>query len=188
MHGFAATCPAEHVEAANAALESAGFGPGNFSVPLFDGLSAGRLALHCWTNDGFRAAIQALPAEYGVEIVDAGETPSARVTTAAGPLEWRTDWATAGDLPMLGDTREKDGTTWESLRDENFWPVGVLAGWKPVLAAVVQWSPSGVYTQPQTVTDAEGTRQWQLQTETETAAVGREPWQAHMWAVWQEVT
>ena len=62
-----------------------------------------------------------------------------------------------------------------------------FAGWKPVLAAVVQWSPSGVYTQPQTVTDAEGTRQWQLQTATETAAIGREPWQPYMWAVWQEV-
>ena len=114
--------------------------------------------------------------------------PEAVYDADTGAWGWRADWATAGDLPMLGDTREKDGRTWESLRDNNFWPVGVLAGWKPVLAAVVQWSPSGVYTQGQIVTDAEGVRRWALQTASETAAVGREPWQAYMWAVWQEVT
>jgi hypothetical protein len=31
-------------------------------------------------------------------------------------------------------------------------------------------------------------RTWTLQTATETAGVGREPWQAYMWAVWAEVT
>ena len=50
------------------------------------------------------------------------------------------------------------------------------------------WTAGTVYTQPATVTDAEGVRRWALQTASETAAVGREPWQAYMWAVWQEVT
>lgn len=52
-----ATIPAEHLQAANAALESQGFGPNNFSVVSF---SNGR-AIHAWHDVAFATAVKALP-------------------------------------------------------------------------------------------------------------------------------
>jgi len=69
--GFSAIIPAAELDAANAALEAAGFGPGNFSVPLC--ASGGGDTTHYGLNslgypEGFWAAILALP---GVSMRDA---------------------------------------------------------------------------------------------------------------------
>jgi hypothetical protein len=44
----------------NAALEAAGFGPRNFSVPCYTGAGATHAALHCWDNPPFADAVKAL--------------------------------------------------------------------------------------------------------------------------------
>ena len=95
----------------------------------------------------------------------------------------------AGDarIAMRGDARAAGGRTWESLIDWNVWrpDVAPLLWRLLVPPAVAEWAPGVTYTQPATVTGQGKT--WALQTATETAAAGREPWQAYMWAVWQEV-
>lgn len=83
------------------------------------------------------------------------------------------------------------GEWWISDQDANVSEPGV-AGWRLRDAPqVAVWTAGTVYTQPATVTGAAGTegegRTWTLQTASETASVGREPWQAYMWAVWAEV-
>ena len=191
MHGFAAFVPAAHHAAANAALDAAGFGPNNFSVLCGPEDGATHAGLHCWADPAFRAAVEALPAEWGVAIHDAHEVPvdtfAALVLDHLG-VTWPPASGWMDSLPEIGDEREFDGKTWRNEMAGN--PYRPPHGWTLVSAptAAQPWSASGFYTQGQIVTNAEGTRQWQLQAATETAAVGREPWQAYMWAVWQEVT
>jgi len=120
--GFSAILPIDQIDAANAALEAQGFGPGNFSVPL---RAAGAPeASHAAMNaagemPAFRAAVEALP---GVSILDA---PPGVVTFAQHvqneALEWSdpTNW-TENPI-MTGDQRTFDGKLWESLVDFNVW-------------------------------------------------------------------
>lgn len=56
-----AIIPAANLQAANDALESQGFGPGNFSVASFTGAIATHAALHAWNNPVFFVAVKALP-------------------------------------------------------------------------------------------------------------------------------
>ena len=191
MSGFSASVPVEHLDAANAALEELGHGA-CFSRPMApDAEGATHAGFHAWHDPVFRAAVEALDPAYGVVIRDtATASPVAQFTALAGHLG--IPWPPADDwmdsLPMRDDDREFDGQVWRSTMDGN--PYRPPFGWELVSAppAAEVWSASGVYTQGQVVTDAQGARRWQLQTATETAAVGREPWQAYMWAVWQEVT
>lgn len=55
-----ATIPAEHLQAANATLESQGFGPNNFSVVSFSNGRATHAALHAWNDAAFSAAVKAI--------------------------------------------------------------------------------------------------------------------------------
>ena len=55
-----AIIPAASLLAANAALESAGFGPSNFSVVSFTGGKATHAALHAWHDAAFVAAVKAI--------------------------------------------------------------------------------------------------------------------------------
>ena len=55
-----AILPVANLLAANAALESAGFGPGNFSVPAYTGAGASHAALHAWDDPVFSAAVKAI--------------------------------------------------------------------------------------------------------------------------------
>lgn len=55
-----AICPVNLLLAANADLESQGFGPNNFSVPAYVGSGAQYGAFHAWDNAAFAAAVKAL--------------------------------------------------------------------------------------------------------------------------------
>jgi len=80
-----AILPAANLLAANAALESAGLGPGNFSVVSFTGGAATHAALHAWDDPVFTAAVKALP---GVVTQEGTGDPVARtlalITALAG--------------------------------------------------------------------------------------------------------
>lgn len=93
---FSASIPVANLDAANAALEAAGFGPGNFSVPVYGNLRATHATLHAWTDAAFLAAVEALP---GVTVSSAGETPQERVENA-----------TAGQGQYAGDATPLEGT------------------------------------------------------------------------------
>jgi hypothetical protein len=58
---ISATIPVANLAAANAALEEAGFGPSNFSVPVYTGPAPTHATLHAWTDAAFEAALKALP-------------------------------------------------------------------------------------------------------------------------------
>ena len=68
---ISAICPVEHLAAVNAALEAAGHGPNNFSVPAYAGPGATHACLHCWDSPAFLASLQAIP----------------EVTILAGPVD-----------------------------------------------------------------------------------------------------
>ena len=59
MNSLVAILPAASLLAANAALETAGFGPGNCSVVSFTGGAATHAALHAWHDPAFVAAVKA---------------------------------------------------------------------------------------------------------------------------------
>lgn len=56
-----AIIPVASLIAANAALETAGFGPSNFSVPAYGGTGVTHAALHAWDDPAFLAALEAIP-------------------------------------------------------------------------------------------------------------------------------
>lgn len=58
---FSATVPVASLQAANDALEAQGFGPDNFSVPLYAGPTASFALLTAWGDPLFEAAVAALP-------------------------------------------------------------------------------------------------------------------------------
>jgi len=58
---ISAIVPVANLLATNAALEAAGHGPNNFSVPAYTGPSATHAALHCWDSPAFLASLQAIP-------------------------------------------------------------------------------------------------------------------------------
>ena len=56
-----AIIPVANLQAANTALETAGFGPRNFSVPAYGTTGATHAALHTWNDPAFFAAVKAIP-------------------------------------------------------------------------------------------------------------------------------
>jgi hypothetical protein len=130
--GFSAIIPVGQMDAANAALEAQGFGPGNFSVALRAPGAAE--ASHAGLNSqgypqGFWAAVLALP---GVSVRDAasgGVEFDAHVESEA--LEWSdpTNWTE--NPVMTGDERTFDGKLWVSLVDFNVWQPPV--NWREVV-------------------------------------------------------
>ena len=60
MTSLVAILPAANLLAANTALETAGFGKGNFSVASFTGGAATHAALHAWHDAAFVAAVKAI--------------------------------------------------------------------------------------------------------------------------------
>ena len=68
---ISAIVPIEHLAAVNAALEEAGHGPNNFSVPAYAGPGATHACLHCWDSPAFLTSLQAIP----------------EVTILAGPVD-----------------------------------------------------------------------------------------------------
>jgi hypothetical protein len=86
------------IAAANAALEEAGFGPQNFTVPAYTGIAPSHAALHCWNDPRFQEALEALP--YVTIQTEDGE-PASLVNTLieAQGAKWP---AKAPELPNTG--------------------------------------------------------------------------------------
>jgi len=124
---FSASIVADLMAAANAELDTRGFGPGNFSVPTYAGPSPSVAILHCWNDPVFEAAVAAIP---GVTIQQGLATPAVTVTTLCDALG--TDWG--GDAPLLtgsvtpGLYRDDDGVLWWVIQayDTATWPDPVL--------------------------------------------------------------
>lgn len=128
---FSAIIPIAQMDAANASLEAAGFGPDNFSVPLR--AAGAEEASHAGLNmlgdaPAFRAAVQALP---GVSMQDA---PAGTVAFADHVADETLDWSDPTNWTenpvMTGDERIFEGKTWVSLVDFNVWTPPV--NWREV--------------------------------------------------------
>lgn len=112
-----AVIPVANMLAANATLQTAGFGPGNFSVAAYTGSNVTFAALHAWDNPAFEAAVAALP---GVIVNTAGGGADAVNTLIqAQGARWG-DQAPA--LPTSGNAvagtlyRYTDGTLWSCIQ------------------------------------------------------------------------
>ncbi len=130
---FSATIPAAQVDTANATLEAAGYGPGNFSVPLRTGTGdATHAGLHCIAEwPAFRAAVAAIP---NVQITDGALlTVTFASHCQTRTLEWSDPALWFQNPVMTGDRRTYDGKEWESLTDYNVWTPPVA--WREVVAA-----------------------------------------------------
>jgi hypothetical protein len=60
MTNFSATVSVSAMEQANTTLQGQGYGPNNFSVPVYGGPSPTYAVLHCWNNPLFEAAVTAV--------------------------------------------------------------------------------------------------------------------------------
>lgn len=80
---FSASVPVADMQAANNALEAAGFGPDNFSVPSYAGPSPAYAVLHCWSNSALESTIEGIPSAVIVHNVN---NPIA--STDALPGDW----------------------------------------------------------------------------------------------------
>jgi hypothetical protein len=135
MTNFSAIIPITHMDAANALLDEEGHGPTNFSVPTKTPGSEGAdyAGFHCWDHPAFREAVEALPPEYGVIIMDGDGVPNFDKLCQREGKEWVQPTG-AGDpnIRNTGDRVTADGKTWESLIDNNVWKPPV--GWREVVA------------------------------------------------------
>ncbi len=96
---IAAIIPVTSLASANATLQSAGFGPNNFSVAAYGNGNPTHAALHAWPDAAFQAAVQAIP---GVSVnIGTGDPVSrtAALITAAG-AQWGDQ---APPLPTSGN-------------------------------------------------------------------------------------
>lgn len=95
---IAARIPVANLAAANASLEGQGFGPRNFSVPVYTGAVPQFAALHAWgSNLGpFYAAVKALP---GVVWSEAAGEPQTRVDAVLAGIQAK--WAGSAQ-PLTG--------------------------------------------------------------------------------------
>lgn len=141
---ISATIPVDMIDAANTVLESAGFGPDNFSVPLRTGdAGATHAGLHCWDSPFLLQVLEAmqgagfegLEITVGVEVegetVNDNLSPNFSHHASLNALEWEgvENWF---DNPiMTGDRRTFDGKLWESLVDFNVWEPPI--GWREVV-------------------------------------------------------
>lgn len=108
-----AITPAGNLQAANAALESQGFGPRNFSVPAYGGTGVTHAALHAWDDPAFLAALKLLPNV----VVDDGTRAEGQPPASTDPIIRTRDlieaqgakWgAQAADLPTTGNVTAGD--------------------------------------------------------------------------------
>jgi hypothetical protein len=136
MANFSASLPVALVEAANAHLDSLGYGPNNFSVPASaNGTAATHAGLHCWHHAAFRSALDAMVASGsypGLTVTDGDGNPNFGEHCTAHTLEWVQQADTWHQNPiMVDDERMFDGKLWRSLIDYNVWAPPV--GWREVV-------------------------------------------------------
>lgn len=114
-----AILPAANLLAANAALETAGFGPSNFSVVSFTGGKATHAALHAWHDPAFAAAVKAIA---GVVTDEGTGDPVARTKALieAQGAQWG-----ANAPPLTGNVtagklyRHTDQSLWSVIQSYN---------------------------------------------------------------------
>lgn len=131
---FAATVPVSEMDTANTALELAGFGSNNFTVPVRTNGSSGdatKVLLLCiGNNPAFRAAVAALPnvvlGDYGTLVDCYADFKAVQNYDPADAVNW------FQNPIMTGDQRVYGGKTWESLIDYNVWTPPVA--WREVVA------------------------------------------------------
>ena len=116
---FSASIPLANLKAANDALELAGFGPNNFSVPAYsNGPSPTHGLLHAWTDAAFQAAVAALP---GVviqnELADPTVTTKAVATTAG--CTWGQDANLLTGTVTPGLHKDAQGNVWWVIQSYN---------------------------------------------------------------------
>ena len=113
-----AVIPVASMQAANAALESAGFGPSNFSVAAYGPSGVTFAALHAWPDAAFTAAVSAIA---GVTVDTQPGDPVAR-TAAAIAAKGATWGAQAPMLPTTGNAvagtlyAYGDGELWQCIQ------------------------------------------------------------------------
>lgn len=131
---FAAIIPVANMDAANTALEEAGFGPMNFVVPLRTGAGdATHAGMHSWSNPELLAALQAIPnvvIEQGDDTVESKTLFSDACQTVG--VEWTNPTNWHQNPIMVDDERTFGGKLWKSLIDYNVWAPPI--GWREVVS------------------------------------------------------
>ena len=108
-----AIVPVAQMLAANASLETDGFGPRNFSVAAFGATGPTHAALHAWNDPAFATAVKALPGVVWEESAGDPITRTQALIEAQG-AQWG---AQAPQLPsegpvVTGDLYQLDGLLW----------------------------------------------------------------------------
>jgi hypothetical protein len=108
---FSASIPVAQMQAANATLETQGFGPNNFSVPAYAGPSPSHALLHCWHSPVFEAAVAAIP---GVVIQQELADPIATTTAVAHAVnaEWGNEAKPLTGTVTPGLHRDAEDVLW----------------------------------------------------------------------------
>ena len=93
-----AIIPIANLDAANNALDDAGFGPDNFSVAAYTGLVVSHAGLHAWNDSAFESALVAIS---GTVVETSGGDPATRFQTLAEAqgARWRGRLPTGGAVP-----------------------------------------------------------------------------------------
>ena len=112
---FAAVIPVANMAAANATLQTAGFGPRNFSVPAYGATGATHAALHAWDDAAFIAAVKAIANVSWNDAVINPITATADLIAAQG-AQWG---AQAPMLPTTGNAIA--GTLYRYTGDTLWW-------------------------------------------------------------------
>lgn len=105
-----AIIPVANLAAINTALEAAGFGPRNFSVPAYGATGATHAALHAWEDATFRAALEAIPEVTILEPEEGQELPTDPIEMTQTLIEAQAaKWgAQAPELPTSGSVNAGD--------------------------------------------------------------------------------
>jgi hypothetical protein len=105
-----ALIPVAQMAAANLALEEAGFGPGNFSVPAYGATGVTHAALHAWEDSAFREALALVP---GVVVGDPEDEGDPITLTAALIAAQGAKWgAQLPELPATGAVAKDSMWRW----------------------------------------------------------------------------
>lgn len=87
MPGASYICPAQNVEAVNAVLEAAGYGPVNFETALDTGaVERTHYVCHTWENPDFIAAVDAITGKEISKISDVAMTERTELLITARGL------------------------------------------------------------------------------------------------------
>ena len=107
----------DHMKAANAALEAAGFGPGNFSVPCYGATGCTHAAMHAWDDPRFLEALEATP-NIIAESSDGDPTERTQALIEAQGAKWgaKVEEAPKSGYVEAGDMLKEDGSLWSVIQ------------------------------------------------------------------------